>query len=100
MGIVPRGSSHQEACQYSNFCVFLIFMCVCTWLCLVLLAAGGSFPVARELLVAACGIQLLTGGRPWALHWDRGVLATGPPRSPNTLMSLTERRNLERVPIG
>ena len=65
MGIVPRGSSHQEACQYSNFCVFLIFMCVCTWLCLVLLAAGGSFPVARELLVAACGIQLLTGGRPW-----------------------------------
>lgn len=56
VGIVPWGSSHQEACQYANFCMFLIFMCVCTWMCLVSLAACGSFPVARELLVAACGI--------------------------------------------
>ena len=36
--------------------------------------------VARELLVAACGIELPDqGSNPGPLHWERGVLATGPP---------------------
>ena len=36
--------------------------------------------VACELLVAACGILFPDqGSNPGPLHWERGVLATGPP---------------------
>ena len=40
----------------------------------------GSSVVACKLLVVACGIQFPDqGSNPGPLHWERGVLATGPP---------------------
>ena len=40
----------------------------------------GSSSAACELLVAACGIQFPDqGSNPGPLHWECGVLATGPP---------------------
>ena len=41
---------------------------------------AGSLVVACEPLVAACGIQFPNqGSNLGALHWERGVFATGPP---------------------
>ena len=50
-------------------------------LCLFFSVAGyESLLVAFELLVAACGIQFPDQGLNLdPLHWEHGVLATGPP---------------------
>ena len=42
---------------------------------------------AYELLAAACGIYFPDqGSNPGPLHWERGVLATGPRGSPQTFL--------------
>ena len=52
------------------------------WLCRVLIVACRIFLVVGcDLLVAACGTWFPDqGSNPGPLHWECGVLATGPPR--------------------
>ena len=52
-------------------------------LCQVLVVARGIFAAACKLLVAACGIQFPDQGLNLGpLHWERGVLLSGPPGKP------------------
>ena len=49
--------------------------------CFLLLVSAGvlSLVAACELLVAACKLLSDQGWNPGPLHWEQGVLATGPP---------------------
>ena len=50
-------------------------------LCQVFTVACGIFVAACKLLVVACGIWFPDqGSNPGPLHWESGVLPTGPPR--------------------
>ena len=65
-----------------------LFSYLLTWPRQVLAAAHGNSDLYCSpcgLLVAACGILFPDQGlNPGTLHWERGVLATGPPGSPWT----------------
>ena len=68
--------------------VFILFYFI--QLCWILVACGIFLAVICELLVAACGIQFpkleLNLG---PLHWECGILATGPPGKSHRLSILT-----------
>ena len=54
-----------------------------TWDLQSSLGHGESLVVECKLLVAECGILFPDkGSNPGPLHWENGVLATGPQRSP------------------
>ena len=71
-----------------SFFLFLIYIYLFIWLHWVLVVVRGIFVAAHEgsslrhagSLVAACGIWFPDqGSNLGPLHWERGVLATGPP---------------------
>ena len=53
--------------------------CLFIWPRQVLVAACGIFVAACRLLVEACMQDLVPQLNPGPLHWERGVLPTGPP---------------------
>ena len=55
----------------------------------------GSLVAACKLLVAACGIEFPDqGSNPGPLHWEHGVLATGPPgKSLNRNLNRKKRKS-------
>ena len=74
--------------------MFIFIYIIFIWLHWVLVATRknlqslwqhvGSLVAAYELLVLACRIQFPDRGlNPSSLHWERGVLATGPPGKSN-----------------
>ena len=74
-------------------------MCKSTWLAL-------SLSCSRwDLSVVACGIQFPNQGLNLVLHWDCGVLATGPPGKSSdhllvTIVKGLEGRSRGRSPSG
>ena len=61
--------------------VVVVFNIYLFRLCQVFTVACGIFVAACKLLVVACGIWFPDqGSNPGPLHWESGVLPTGPPR--------------------
>ena len=78
------GVRHDQVCTCSQ-CFFNLFI----WLCRVLVVARGNFDLHCRIGIFSCGMWALScsmwdlvpwpGVEPRPLHWECGVLATGPP---------------------
>ena len=52
----------------------------------------------QQILVAACGIQFPDqGSNPDPLHWEQGVLATGPPGKSQTSSRMSKHHNIRKI---
>ena len=72
------------------------------WLPWVLVAARGIFVVVRRQLVAECRIQFPDqGSNPGPLHWEHGVLTTGPPgKAPFFILLISTHMSTSLGPPG